>query len=337
MSDPLISVVIPCYNQARFVLDALGSVLAQTYSRWECLVVNDGSPDSTGKVVRAAISRYSGHAIRLVETENRGLAEARNNGIRQAKGELILPLDADDLIHADYLTEAVAALRNHPEATVATCLGREFGAGTAELSPPPYHPAALLEDNRLFYASVFPRTLWERAGGYDPSVPWGAEDWNFWITCSGLGMRPVAIPKRLFFYRKHTEKSMYDQMMGHWQVVRAMVRSSHPLRYPPARLAADHQVIAQARPETEERLRGILARFPERPRPHFWMGLIQEVRGDFAGAAEAYEKAVFLAPPGEWQPLFRRALLAGRTEGQAAARPWMERFLKEHSAIRFQS
>ena len=90
LKTPLVSVVIPCYNQAHFLGEAIESVLKQTYKHFEIVVVDDGSTDNTSEVAR----RYSG--IRCIEQANQGLSAARNTGIRESKGEYLVFLDADD-------------------------------------------------------------------------------------------------------------------------------------------------------------------------------------------------------------------------------------------------
>src|ERR1700736_5280277 len=87
---PLVSVVVPCYNQAHFLRDVIESVLAQTYPHVELVVVDDGSPDNTTDVV----ADYP--ILRCVRQENRGVAEARNTGFRASNGEFVLFIDADD-------------------------------------------------------------------------------------------------------------------------------------------------------------------------------------------------------------------------------------------------
>lgn len=95
-SNPLISVIVPCYNQARFLPDAVHSLQSQTYPHWECLIVNDGSTDDTA-AVGAALAETDGR-VRLITQPNRGLAGARNRGLAEARGQFIQFLDADDAI-----------------------------------------------------------------------------------------------------------------------------------------------------------------------------------------------------------------------------------------------
>jgi GT2 family glycosyltransferase len=113
-SDPamrgLVSVVIPCFNLAHFLPDAIESVLAQTYPEVEIVVVDDGSTDNTAAVV----ARYP--TVRYIRQENAGVAAARNTGLRSTNGDLLTFLDADDFLSLDALAVGVRALQDHPEA-----------------------------------------------------------------------------------------------------------------------------------------------------------------------------------------------------------------------------
>src|ERR687898_3616338 len=105
---PLVSVVIPCYNQARFLGEAIESVLAQSYPHFEVIVVDDGSTDNTSEVAAS----YAG--VRYIRQENQGLAGARNAGIRRSRGSYLVFLDADDRLLADALEAGLASLEEHP-------------------------------------------------------------------------------------------------------------------------------------------------------------------------------------------------------------------------------
>jgi len=105
----LVSVIIPCYNQAHFLDEAIESVLTQTYPNREIIVVDDGSTDNTAEVA----GRYS--AVRHIYQENAGPSAARNTGVTKSRGEYLVFLDADDRLLPEALEIGVDCLRQHPE------------------------------------------------------------------------------------------------------------------------------------------------------------------------------------------------------------------------------
>jgi glycosyltransferase involved in cell wall biosynthesis len=111
----LVSVIVPAYNAARYLRESIPSVLAQTWQDFELIVVNDGSTDATVALVEA----FTDPRIRLVSQANRGLAGARNGGIRAARGDFIALLDADDLWHPEKLARHVHHLQSHPDVGVS--------------------------------------------------------------------------------------------------------------------------------------------------------------------------------------------------------------------------
>jgi glycosyltransferase involved in cell wall biosynthesis len=167
----LVSVVIPCYNQAHFLGDAIDSALGQTYPRIEIVVVDDGSPDDVATVATA----YP--AVRLIRTRNQGLSAARNNGLAASTGSLVVFLDADDRLLPDAVTDGVATLRAQPDC--AMVFGRHVRVAPdgshVDESPaaPPGDPyEALLRGNIVGSpaASLWRREAVEALGGFDISV-----------------------------------------------------------------------------------------------------------------------------------------------------------------------
>ena len=115
---PLVSVIIPCYNSAQFVRDALDSALAQTYDPVEIIVVNDGSTDD----LENALAPYRQNArIKMVSQENRGLSAARNRGIQESRGAYLKFLDADDWLAPNALAKQVAAFQNDEALGLVYC------------------------------------------------------------------------------------------------------------------------------------------------------------------------------------------------------------------------
>src|SRR5258708_3630729 len=121
MNSPLVSIVIPCFNQGQFLAEAIDSAIAQSYRNIEIIVINSGSTDETAEV----ITRYADR-IRTITIENRGASHARNAGIAASTGELIALLDADDRWLPDKLSHQVPRLMESPDVALLYSSYRSF-------------------------------------------------------------------------------------------------------------------------------------------------------------------------------------------------------------------
>src|SRR4051794_34828743 len=138
MSNPVrISVVVPAYNYAQFLPVALDSIIAQTYADWECIIVDDGSTDDTAAVADAYVRRDP--RFRYIHQANRGLAGARNTGVRNATGDAIQFLDADDRLLPPKLERHAAYLEAHPECDIVYGDVWFFRSETPDVLTPSLH------------------------------------------------------------------------------------------------------------------------------------------------------------------------------------------------------
>ncbi len=202
---PVVSVVIPCYNYGKYIHECIESIFKQTCKDYEIIVVNDGS---TEKFTIDILKGLRDPRITVIHTENRGLASARNTGIENATGKYILPLDADDKIGEEYLTEAVAVLESDPGVGIVYCEAEKFGDVTGKWELPPYSLEAILVSNIIFCSALFRKEDWERVGGYDPEMRHGWEDYDFWLSLIERGVKVHKLDKTLFFYRTAGASSM---------------------------------------------------------------------------------------------------------------------------------
>lgn len=195
--NALISVIVPCYNQAQYLDECLQSVLDQTYQNWECIIVNDGSPDNTEEIAlqwTAKDSRFT-----YLKKENGGLSSARNAGIEVANGEWILPLDADDKIGNQYLELAEKEFDNGY--TVIYCEAEFFGEKTGKWKLPEFNMQEFAKENLIFCSALYRKQDWLLIDGYDENMKQGLEDWEFWIRILANNKKVYCIPYVLFFYR----------------------------------------------------------------------------------------------------------------------------------------
>ena len=199
---PLISVVVPCYNQAQYLDECLQSVLNQTYQDWECIIVNDGSPDHTEEIAKKWVEKDA--RFRYLFKENGGLSSARNAGIEIAKGEWILPLDADDKIGVRYLELAEKEFGNY---NLIYCKAFLFGAVEAPLINSDFNYAQLLYKNPFFCSAIFKKIFWEQVKGYDSNFIYGYEDWDFFINIiyNITNIKVIQLDYTGFYYRRKEE------------------------------------------------------------------------------------------------------------------------------------
>jgi glycosyltransferase involved in cell wall biosynthesis len=206
---PEVSVIIPCYNQAVFLQEAVDSVLAQSFADWECIIVNDASPDDTAKLA-SSISGQDARISNISAAKNLGLAGARNLGIQHATGRYILPLDADDKIAPGYLEEAMAAFEQDSSTKLLYAKAAFFGNETGEWALPPYHYGLLFGRNPIYCSAIFKKEDWSRCKGYDAGLKKGLEDWDFWLRILTPESKVVQLPGIRFFYRKHAQSMIHD-------------------------------------------------------------------------------------------------------------------------------
>lgn len=183
--SPKVSVVIPTYNRRQMLRDAVESVLSQRYRDYELIVVDDGSEDGSVE----EFSKYSS-ALRLVSQPRRGVAAARNLGVRASRGEYLAFLDSDDLWRADKLAVQVAFMEAHPE--VRICQTEEVWIRNGvRVNPRKRHrkPSGDIFRPSLDLCLVSPsavmmtRELFDKAGGFDESFA-VCEDYDLWLRIS---------------------------------------------------------------------------------------------------------------------------------------------------------
>ena len=191
-SRPLVSVVLPVWNRRQQVLEAIESVLAQSYDHWELLVVDDGSTDGTRDVIRGLLADPR---IRLVLQEHRGAAAARNHALAESRGEIVAYLDSDDVWYPTFLAAVVQALEEQPsrDAVYAALLVSHPDPAETFLRGAPFDRESLLEGNFIpMTAFAHRRRLCERYGGFDEAMT-RLIDWDLILRYTAES-KPLQIP-----------------------------------------------------------------------------------------------------------------------------------------------
>lgn len=205
---PKVSVIIPCFNLGKYIQEAIDSIFAQTFQDFEIIVVNDGSTDAETNLILDSLNESR---IEVITTDNQGLSNARNNGIARAAGDYILPLDADDKVASTYLGRAVKILDQNENIGIVYCQAEFFGEENFKWDLPEYELSRILIDNLIFACAFFRREDWKLIGGYKPTMIYGWEDYDFWLSIIELKREVYRIPEYLFYYRKRID-SMANKM-----------------------------------------------------------------------------------------------------------------------------
>lgn len=226
-----VSIIMPCYNDGKYLEEAVASVRAQTYPDIELIIIDDGSTDP--QTIEILEQMQSEPTLNLIRTNRLRPAGARNAGIKVATGKYILPLDADDTIDPFYVEKAVNILQNNQEVGVVYCYADLFGDKSGRWDLPNYSLEKMLLDNIVFVTAMFYKEDWEKVGGFNTSMEHGMEDYDFWLSLLEIGREIYQIPEVLFHYRIKPS-SRTTEFMNDINIVKRTYRDiylSHPGLY----------------------------------------------------------------------------------------------------------
>jgi glycosyltransferase involved in cell wall biosynthesis len=219
---PLVSIVTPSYNQGRFLRRTIDSVLGQDYPRIEYLVLDGGSSDDSADILRRYGQRFFWRSQR-----DAGQSDAINQGLRQARGDILAWLNSDDVLQPGAVSSVVAHFRNHPDWDLlygnAHCIDendRVLGA----------YPTAPYDFDRLLQsccicqpAAFWRRPIMERVGLLDDSLHF-AMDYDYWMRLDRAGARLLHVPEFLASSRVHAETKTLSARLEVYREILAVSR-----------------------------------------------------------------------------------------------------------------
>ena len=214
MSAPVISVIVPCYNQVQYLDECLQSVLDQTYQDWECIIVNDGSPDNTEQVAKKWVERDS--RFKYFYKENGGLSSARNFGIKKSEGDWIQFLDCDDYISNEKF-EIIFNIPNssHYDILISNFFGynNELVLPHCKLEEVDFSLKSILEEWDIkftipIHCAVIRKDIFGMVA-FNESLK-AKEDFLFWVDVFKLFPKVIFINEYLNFYRIHGKNMTLD-------------------------------------------------------------------------------------------------------------------------------
>lgn len=211
-----VTVCIPCYNQQETLFRTLSSIVQQTVLPLEVLIIDDGS---NRKIIVPTMPGINNLDIKIIRVTNRGLPNARNVGLMNAKGEAFLPLDADDWIDSTYIEKTFPLLGKHVD-VVLTGIKEHGPTRNQSYSPGynmPYNAVTaelmLTSHNRFFYCSLFRTETLRKIGGYNGRMVHGFEDWDLWIDLLRRECQFRAVDEPLLNYDTSNPGSMLTSAM----------------------------------------------------------------------------------------------------------------------------
>ncbi|MDY2891293.1 MAG: glycosyltransferase family 2 protein [Succinivibrio sp.] len=216
---PLVSIIVPVYNTEAYLRECLDSVYSQTFKDFEIICVNDGSPDNSINILNEYKQKFTN--FRYFNQSNQGLSTTRNNGIKQALGKYILPLDSDDILEKNCVKRLVDALETGvcdiatPEVVNFYSDGHLYHC----LFPAPT-PCNMAQANCIVCTSLFPKKFFELYGGYDTiNFKVGEEDYDLWCRFIENNKTITRIKSAIFFYRvKDINESMRLKFKDNYEI-----------------------------------------------------------------------------------------------------------------------
>jgi glycosyltransferase involved in cell wall biosynthesis len=237
-----VSVIVPCFNQASYLDQALQSVLEQSYQDWECIIVNDGSTDTTQE--RSELWTEKDKRFSYYSKPNGGLPSARNYGIARATGVYMLPLDADDYLSPHYVAECVNALKQQGVKLVYGQVER-FGEQTGIWHLKPYTYTDLMVSNMIPCCAMYRKTTWEQVGGYDETLVYGLEDWEFWVHVLNANDTVLQLKDIRFYYRIRNNSMINAMSKAQEMEIKRYVFNKHGSKYfePFTNLSEENKIL----------------------------------------------------------------------------------------------
>ena len=176
-----VSIIIPCYNQEKFISEAMESALNQTYKNVEIVVINDASKDNSSEVIQKYANQHT-NIIFLDEKENKGVVKSRNLAISKCSGDYILPLDGDDKIEPTFCEKAVKILDSDEEIRIVYSRTQFFGHMNKEFKLESFNPNRIMFNNCIPNTAMYRKSDFVSVGGYQDYMKDGWEDWDLWLS-----------------------------------------------------------------------------------------------------------------------------------------------------------
>lgn len=215
--------------QAEYLSEALSSVLKQTYCNWECIIINDGSPDETEEIAKEFLKKDS--RFRYKKIKNSGVSHARNVGIGIANGDYVLPLDSDDILSDNYIKALYNAIFEDKNVKVTYGALTKFGLKNEDCELSDFNFEYLKFSNMIHCSGLYHIRDFKKTRGYDVKMKEGYEDWEFWINLLKSGGIAKKVDAACLYYRSKSESRMTKIDLNKRYRLIAYIFFKHPELY----------------------------------------------------------------------------------------------------------
>jgi glycosyltransferase involved in cell wall biosynthesis len=236
------AVVIPLFNSSAYLEETVASVVAQTRSAAEIILVDDGSTDETAAVIERLARGPGMDCLRVVTQRNAGVAAARNAGIAAAHSDYILPLDADDLIAPEMLEKCAAVLDRDPAVSLVYTDRQDFGDISAAWPAGRFEAQRLKYFNQLSYCTPFRKAMWADLGGFRRNVS-GFDDWDFWLAATVRGYRGHHLAEPLLRHRRRRGSQLW-RLLDDYERLYAQIILNNSTIYEAVEIAAAERFLS---------------------------------------------------------------------------------------------
>jgi len=222
MNQPIVSVIVTCFNQESFILEALESIKNQSFRNWECIIIDDGSSDKSAVMCESWTAKDS--RFKYIYQHNAGVSVARNLGFRHAQGKYIQFLDGDDFLLPEKLRIQVGFMEDHVDVGISYTNHFHFWNNTKQFAS---YDFELLSENPLdqflykhddgvslpIHAALIRKDIWAKDEIPFPlDFPYRYEDWVFWVKICLKNIKFYFLNERLAAYRMHDENFVTDHL-----------------------------------------------------------------------------------------------------------------------------
>lgn len=217
-----IGVIIPCYNYAAHVAEAIESVLGQTLPPDEIIVINDGSTDNSLEIIEKYKDR-----IKIIDQKNSGVIKTKNRGLNEINTDWVIFLDADDKLRRSYIRRFYDQQRIH-NADVVYCSMKFIGEDKGVFKSRPFTAWSLRRGNYINNSALMRRDLLLQVGGYKTAMDFGYEDWELYLALAEIKARFRYLNRPLLYYRRHALASRDKLAQAKLKRAHKTVRELHP-------------------------------------------------------------------------------------------------------------